>query len=484
MDRSPSHSKRLAGKKALVMGIGLHGGGVATAKWLAKEGARVIATDMRDASVLAPSLAALEGIDIGFVLGRHRKSDFAKTDIVVVNPGVPNESPYLAHARAKGRAIENDASLFFKNDAHRKIAVTGTRGKTTTTLFIAELLKGRYPEVRPSGNTPNNALLKEFERIRRKDVPVVAELSSWQLEHLSGTTGGPDIAVITNLYPDHLNRYGGIEAYASAKANIFRYQRSSDSLILNKDNPWTRYFLRQKPPSKVYLFSKRPLKTKEEGAFVSQGELVVMLDGRKRLVLPISRFVASHGTHNLENLMPAVLGATLLDPSVRIVERDILALPTPPMRQEVIHLDRRLLVINDSCATSPDGTIAAIERFSKEGELFLILGGTDKALDFSSLARTIAKGFDPEHIALLSGSATTRLLALLPRRFSSSVRDTLGECVTLSFDRASSSSARKRTILFSPGAASFEKFLHEFDRGKRFERLVRRAISRGRKRPR
>jgi UDP-N-acetylmuramoylalanine--D-glutamate ligase len=171
--------KPLSGVKALVMGLGLHGGGVATTKWLIAQGARVTVTDKRDANALASSIRALESLPVRFVLGRHDEKDFVSHDMVIVNPGVPKESPFLALAKASKKRLENDTSLFFRMNQEPKIAVTGTRGKTTTTLYIASLLRSVYPDARTSGNTPENALLKEFSRRRKKGTPIVSELSLW-----------------------------------------------------------------------------------------------------------------------------------------------------------------------------------------------------------------------------------------------------------------------------------------------------------------
>src|SRR3989338_2412796 len=206
----------LKGKKVLVLGLGLHGGGRAVVRWLVSRGAKVTATDLRDRVTLAPSLRALKGLSVRFVLGRHRMEDFRSHDVVVVGPGVPRESPYLLAAMRAGKTIENDASLFFRYLKNSAIAVTGTRGKTTTTLWVAELLRKKYPLVRQSG-TPENAELEELERINGKNVPAVVELSSWQLEYLPKSGKTPHIAAITNIYPEHLNQYRDIKQYPDAK---------------------------------------------------------------------------------------------------------------------------------------------------------------------------------------------------------------------------------------------------------------------------
>lgn len=482
--------KFFSGTKALVMGLGLHGGGVATTKWLAKHGATVTATDKRVKEVLAPSLKALKSTPVTFVLGEHRKEDFRENDLIVVNPGVPRESEYLAVAKKAGKRIENDASLFFRFTDNPVIAVTGTRGKTTTTLWIAELLKKKYPHVLPSGNTPENAFLKEFERlsacdnaqagVQGKDIPVVAEMSSWQLEYLPIAGRAPHVAVITNVYPDHLNRYKNIKEYASAKANIFHDQGEGDFLVLSYDNEWTEYFLAKHPKSIPFFVSKKALPKELNGLFVRGGNLVFRFDNIEQKFFSVERFIRERGMHNLENLLATMLAIKLFDPEVVITEKDALRLPTPRMRQEVVMEKGRLTVVNDSCATSPDGVEAVLARFAKEGSVILITGGTDKELEFASLAKKIKKYVPREQLILLEGSATKKLIAeLVDQKYFKGHAQEIHADLTSCLNAALASTKKlkgKITILFSPGAASFEKFLHEFDRGEKFNALIRKMI--------
>lgn len=495
MDSKKKTTNRIfRGTKVLVMGLGLHGGGGATVRWLWKHGATVTVTDTRDKGTLAPSLRALRGLPIRFVLGEHRVSDFLSHDVIVVNPGVPRESEYLNAARKAGKRIENVASLFFALVDNPVIGVTGTRGKTTTTLWIAELLRKKYPLIRQSG-TPENALLDEFERIQKKNVPAVVELSSWQLELLPQSGKAPHVAAITNIYPDHLNRYADIKAYADAKANIFLYQQERDVLVLNYDNHWHKYFVKKKPRSAPYFISRGILPKKLSGAYVKKDKLILRKNGKERALFSVMRFRKAYGEHNLENLLRAALMAKLFDPTVKIIERDVLKLPTPHMRQEITMKSGRLIVVNDSCATSPDGTIAALRRFArvpqgrtlriKKGSTLgrqklntiLIAGGTDKKLEFSGLAKEIKKYIPVERLILLQGSATKKLIHDLrfrnyesPTPFAS-----LEECVDKALNIAKTTK-RKMTILFSPGATSFEKYLHEFKRGEDFNRLVKKCV--------
>lgn len=488
-----------SGKKALVVVLGVHGGGVANAKWLRREGAQVVVTDERDPKTLRASLAQFtpdEKRAIRFVLGGQREKDFRAADIVVFGPGVHEGSRWRAFAAAAGKRIENDASLFLRYVHNPVVAVTGTRGKTTVTLWIAELLKRKYSSVRPSGNTPDNALLREIDRIAGKAVPAVCELSSWQLELAPAAERSAHIAVITNLFPDHLNTYRNIAHYADAKAGIFAHQREDDMLILNRDNKWWKHFVAKKPRGRLYFTSTKSLPRGVEGTFVRGGKAVLRKDGHERELFSVAKFAVERGEHNAMNLLQAALAALLLDPDLRISERDILKLPSAPMRQEVVAKKGRITVVNDSCATSPDGTIAAIRHFSSPpnrgrvgggtSKLILIAGGTNKELEFGELAKVIKRYIPPERLILLEGSATAKLIAQLKKRkyHTPEPKKTLNECVDAAFALARRSKG-KTTILFSPGAASFEKFLHEFDRGEQWNDGVRKAMNiRSRRRPR
>ncbi len=231
----------LQGKRVLVMGLGLQGSGMAAARYAAQQGAIVRVTDMKSPEVLAPSVQALAGLPIEFVLGTHRDEDFLWAEIVIRNPGVPLSSPYLQLARKHGASIEMEIGLFFLACPGRIIGITGTRGKTTTTTLIYNILRDSGVHTVLGGNVAGVETLSLLPQITPETV-VVLELSSWQLEGLAPHSISPAVAGMTNVYPDHLNTYDSMEDYAAAKANIFRYQHAGDIAVFNYDNPWTRRF--------------------------------------------------------------------------------------------------------------------------------------------------------------------------------------------------------------------------------------------------
>jgi len=451
------------------MGLGLLGGGVATTNWLVKQGAVVTVTDLKTKDELAPSIRKLKSGKIKFVLGKHKEEDFVKNDIVVVGPGVPRTSKFLKIAKKNKKLIEDESTLFFQSVLNPIIAVTGTRGKTTVVNWIAHLLSARYANIKPIGNNPENPYMKAIDGLN-KDCPAIVELPSWQLEILPNAKKGSFVAVITNIYPDHLNTYRDIESYVRAKANIFKYQTKKDFLILNRDNKWTNFFLAKKPKSNVLFFSKKILPKNNNGLFLRNNALFFKEGKTVKKIMETKAFVGGKGGHNLENLMASLLVVLVFEHGFKVTQAVLKNLPQVPFRQEVIFDDSKIKIINDSASTTPEAVIVAVNRFSKEGEVFLIAGGTDKNLDYGELARVIKKS-KLKKLVLLSGSATDKLLSGFGRvRYKEfELFDSLEDCVKIAF---SSSHRDKKIIIFSPGASSFEKFKNEFDRGRQFNQLV------------
>jgi UDP-N-acetylmuramoylalanine--D-glutamate ligase len=466
----------LKNKKVLLVGLGQLGGGIAAATFLVGEGAILTVTDAKSEKDLARSVRQLSGLPIVFHLGKHDEKDFLRSDIIVFNPAVSVLSPWARFVQKHHLAFYNDYTLFCNLLIERKtmpaagfVGVTGTRGKTTVTTWIAHFAQ---PAV-VGGNMPTAGLLKIFPRVKRNK-NLVLELSSYQLEYADTQTLWPHVAVITNISPDHLNRYGDMKTYMTIKAKIFAGQTKNDFLILNACDSWTPFFLKQKPKGAVYYFSSSPLVKKQNGVCVRGNSVWFFENGHGEKICAVP---AGFSRHQKENLCAAMLAARLYGvPWGKIIAR-IPTLPSVPFRQEVIFDNGKLLIVNDSASTSPEGTIAAIERFSRQRQpFFLLCGGTDKQLDFAPLARVIKKNLLPDRVLFLEGSATVKLMHVLRRARYFSKK---APRVYTSLDEMMRSlqSVRNGSIVFSPGAASFEKFQNEFDRGKRFTRLARRYLA-------
>jgi len=215
---------KLKNKQVLVMGLGLHGGGVGVTKYLVQKGAKVTITDLKNKKDLAVSLKKLAGLPIRYTLGQHRFADFKNTDLIIKNPGVANDSPYLALANKRAIPVLMDINLFWQDCSRQKIiGITGTKGKTTTAHLIERIIRQAGLKTVLAGNLGVSFL----EILPKIDLNtwVILELSSWQLEGLGQEGSCPHISVITNIFPDHLNRYQNMAAYVAAKKIIFVNQK-------------------------------------------------------------------------------------------------------------------------------------------------------------------------------------------------------------------------------------------------------------------
>ncbi len=451
----------LRGRRVTVMGLGLHGGGIATARFLAGRGARVTVTDLRPRELLQPSLEQLAGLDLSYALGGHPEALFTDTDLVVKNPAVPEGSPLLRRARESGVPVESDISLFLGQCDNPVLAVTGSKGKSTTASALHAALLARFPGARLGGNITVSPLT--FLPDLAPGDPVVLELSSWQLADLRGReVFRPRVSLITNLLPDHQDRYDGMERYVADKMVIFESQGEGDFALFNRDDPLQAGFGGQ-TRARAYWFSARPLEGGLEGAWLAGETGRLRLGGRTGMLLGE---VLLTGGHNRLNLLAAGLAGALFGLEAEEVRAALARFGGLPHRLELVREKDGVRLYNDSAATMPHATAAALR--SLPPPVVLITGGTDKALDFAPLAGPLRL---PSAIWLLAGSATEKIRALLDRERIAyhGPFESLEEIVR----QAVAGSAPGTSVLFSPASASFEKFRNEFDRGDRFREMAR-----------
>jgi UDP-N-acetylmuramoylalanine--D-glutamate ligase len=447
----------LRGKRVLVMGLGLQGSGMAAARYAAQQGAVVRVTDMKAPEILAPSVRALAGLPIEFVLGEHRNEDFLWAEIVIRNPGILLTSPYLRLAREHGASIEMEIALFFLACPGRIIGVTGTRGKTTTASLIYKILQeGGAPTVL-GGNVAGVETLSLLPQITPETL-VVLELSSWQLEGLAPHALSPAVAVMTNVYPDHLNTYTSMEDYAEAKANIFRHQHAGDLAIFNYDNSWTRHF-GEEAPGRVWFTSI------ERGGSFKRGSTTISPF--------IFRETSLVGKHNLENVLLATTTARLLGVSDEIIATAVRGFHGVAHRLEEVAVINGVRYINDSASTTPVAGRVGVEAF--EGPIILVAGGNTKHLPLEDWPATIVRRC--RAVVLLAGTGTKELLPALDeevvKQGVSNPVHGIFDNFTRALDTAVSLTRPGDVLLFSPGFTSFGMFLNEFDRGDQFVAYVR-----------
>jgi UDP-N-acetylmuramoylalanine--D-glutamate ligase len=446
----------LQDKRVLVMGLGLQGSGMASARYAAQQGAIVRVTDMKSPDILAPSVQALAGLPIEFILGQHRYEDFQWADIVIRNPGVPANSPYLQEARTHGAQIEMEIGLFFLACPGKIIGITGTRGKTTTSSLLYEILRASGQETMLGGNVAGVETLSLLPQIRPETL-VVLELSSWQLEGLEPHKISPQVAVMTNIYPDHLNTYAGMEEYAQAKTQIFRHQHANDLAIFNYDNAWTRRFGAEAISQTWYTSLQRG------GSFARDSEQLRPFTFRTTPLV---------GQHNLENILVATTTAQLLGIPDTIIERTVQRFHGIAHRLQEVRLHNGVRFINDSSSTTPVAGQVALEAFDQP--IVLIAGGNTKHLPLERWPQRIVER--SRDVLLFSGSGTNELLPAIEAEAQRQDKESPVRGVYDTFRKAMDDAlALTRPgdiLLFSPGFTSFGMFLNEFDRGNQFVEYV------------
>ncbi len=481
-------------KKVVVMGLGLHGGGLPVAKWFFSQGAEVIVTDLKSRQELLPTIEKLDAfcrsyrlkhsekkfISIEYVLEGHRESDFRSAHIVVQNPAVPRSSLYLAIAQECNIPIENETSLFFLlTPTIPKIGVTGTRGKSTTTSLLFEMIRKIHPKAQqtsvalPDGSKGGFEVLDALidASVRESAVPpAVMELSSWQLEGLTTHALSPSIAVMTNISADHLNRYRDMEEYIDAKKTVYRFQKKGDSAIFNYDNALTRRCGEEYNNGTRYWFSVNSSEI-ERGTYVRNG-VVMMRDGNgEHALFPISDIIPI-GEHMIENMLAASCAAWVFGVKAEYIRDAVRTFRGIASRLEYIGEVKGRHCYNDTAATSPEGTVAALRALQSvpHEAIILLAGGSDKGLDFSSLASLI--GETVSNCILFAGTATPHIVAALTERHapcSIEYANSMQEAV----QKAWHHSQEGDILLLSPACASFGLFINEFDRGKQFEECIK-----------
>jgi len=474
--------------KVLIMGLGLHGGGLESARFLLRHGAELTVTDLRDEQTLAPSIERLEAacrgdsrqVSIRYVLGKHDIDDFKKADMVIKNPGVRPDSPFLQAARH----IETDISLFLAAIAAigdvRLTAVTGSKGKSSAASALHWVLAHSAGTGKAYlGGNITVSPLAFLDDLRSGD-DVTLELSSWQLGDLKGHMADshnadgvallkPKAAVLTAIMPDHLDRYGTMEAYVADKRVIYQGQDSSDFTVA-QDDEWGRSFLAESRATPL-VYSGAPLPQAVSGGWIegTNGPGLARLHDEVVELVPAQPLVP--GRHQKQNLLAAGLALLGLGLPPQIIREGLGTFPGIEHRLERFHEAGGVAFYNDSAATIPEAAAAALEALGDTNSgLILVTGGTDKNLDFSPLAQAVQQAQGLKAVILLAGTGSDKLRALLTDAGIAPLGpfNQLDAAVAAALEAA----APGDRVLLSPGCASFGMFLNEFDRGRKWKEAV------------
>lgn len=424
----------------LIFGLGLNEGGVGAAKFFVQTGDQVKVTDLKTKEFLQPSLDQLKNFpEITYTLGKHKYEDVDWADLIIKNPAVKPGNPYIEYALKNNKSVESDMGIFLQSVSPSQIiGVTGTKGKSTTSSLIYEVLKAAGKNVVFAGNIGKSVL--ETIPIVDKNTLIVLEISSFQLEAFDAHQVSPKWAVITNITPDHLNYYKSIEDYIQAKRVIGKYQIKEDFLFLRKDDSITTKpdFL-ERFKGQIIYYSKDDLPT----------------DFHPQLL----------GRHNLDNIAAVYNLGKVFDINSDLLLKTLAEFKGIPFRMELIKECNGVKIYNDTAATSPESGIQAIKTFPG---CILICGGMNKKMDYKKYAEQIAKNV--KKVFFLEGDSTEEIQKLL-----SDTSETYNDLEKLLID------VRKivksgDTILFSPAATSFNLFQNEFDRGRKFNQAVERIF--------
>jgi UDP-N-acetylmuramoylalanine--D-glutamate ligase len=429
------------GKKITIMGLGLLGRGLGYTKFLAESGAVLTVTDLKSKEQLSRSLKALSKYkNIKFVLGEHRLEDFKDKDMIIKSAGVPLDSIYIKEAKKNRIPIEMDVSLFVKIAPKMKIiGVTGTRGKSMTTMIIHHILKENEKflgvKVYLGGNVRGIATLPLVKKVKENDI-LVCELDSWQLQGFGDSKISPNISVFTTFMPDHMNYYkGDVKKYFDDKSNIFKYQKKEDVLIIR---PGMKKLIPSNFKSKLLIAKPNS---------VSDYDFVVL------------------GSHQRENMSAAVEVARELGISERDIKKAVKSFKGVEGRFQYVKSVKGVSIYNDNNSTTPEATVAGIESLKES--IVLIAGGADKNLDLKNLVGVINQKC--KSIVLLPGTGTTRLLKDFEIKIPVYQAKDLKDAVSLGMKSAK----RGNTLLFSPAFTSFGMFVNEYDRNDKFMKIIK-----------
>ncbi len=442
-------------KKVTIMGLGLLGRGVGDALFLAECGVKLTVTDSKTKEHLKESLKKLKRFkDIKYVLGKHRLGDFKNTDMVLKAAGVSLDSPFIKEARKNRIPVEMDVSLFAKLAPKVMIiGITGTRGKSMTTALIYEILKNnekflknpstmlgtKKPKVFLGGNMRGIATLPLLRKVKDGDI-LVCELDSWQLQGFGEAKISPHISVFTSFMLDHMNYYGGdIKKYFTDKANIFKYQKKDDVLII-----------------RPHL--KKLIKKTKGKLVVAKIEDIIKYE----FVVP--------GVHQRENLACAVAVARQLNIPEARIKATVKKFKGLEGRLQYLKTEKGVKIYNDNNATTPEATMSGIRALTEEGKdgnIVLISGGADKGLNldlYVNVVNTFCKA-----IVLIPGNGTN----ILMKNYKFKIPNEIGKNLKNAVEKALKYTKKGDIILFSPAFASFGMFSNEYERGDEFMKIIK-----------
>jgi len=452
------------GKRVLVVGFGMSG--VAVSKYMAKQGAKVTVTDMKQRNELTESINAVGDLKIEFDLGKHNPKLFEATDLVVVSPGVPLNQKVFEEVKTRNIPITSEVELAVGSMKEPMIAITGTNGKTTTTILVSEMFKADGKSVFTGGNIGNPLLNHILDG--QVGNAVIAEVSSFQLDLMERFT--PAVSVVTNVEEDHLDRYSSFDNYVASKKRMVTMADRNSYVVLNYDDPIVSGYSTDCPGKVMWFTTLDPIDV--GGEFAEKFWGVYLTKNQKQVIAKISGKDETYdltefrllGLHNKENLMAAICAARCLGVSPAAIQKVIKEFKGVEHRLEFVRKKDGVYFFNDSKATNVMSVQRSLASFNHR-PVILIAGGKDKDAHFEPLGPLVRQKCK---MLILVGEAKEKINRALGDFADTILVGTFEEAVLLAFQKSRSGDI----ILLSPGCASFDMFRNFEERGEYFKKLV------------
>ncbi|HEV2421322.1 MAG TPA: UDP-N-acetylmuramoyl-L-alanine--D-glutamate ligase [Candidatus Acidoferrales bacterium] len=447
----------LEGKRVLV--VGLARTGVVVSLFCAAYGARVTGIDEKPEAALASTAERLRAAGVTLEFTTARPELFVNQDLVIVSPGVPAKLPGLEMARNRGVSVWSEIELAWRLLRGKLVAITGSNGKTTTTALVGHILQSAKIPALIGGNI-GTPLLSRVEASSDSTV-TVAEVSSFQLETIEAFR--PDVGVLLNLTPDHIDRHGSFEEYARAKQRMFQNMIDRDAAVLNADD----LEVAQRGPlhGQRFWFSRH--KRLAAGTFLRGDQILFRREGSESVLMRRSD-LPLRGEHNLENVLAASTAAILAGAPVDSIEAAVRSFPGVEHRLEFVADIGGVHFYNDSKATNVDATLKAVDAFG--GGLLVILGGKDKGSPYAPLREPLRQ---KAKLVLLIGAAADKIATELDGAVEMQQAGTLERAVSTAWEHA----APGDTVLLAPACSSFDQYENFEQRGREFKELVARLAA-------
>ena len=448
------------GKRVVILGGARQG--QAAARWLILHGAIVTVNDRRSAEEMATARIALVDTPVTWVFGSHPVEILDNADVLCISGGIPLDNPIVIEAMKRGIPVTNDTQIFLEVAPCRTVGITGSAGKTTTTALLGQMSRNAIGDRTFIGGNIGDPLLNYVDKMDSNDLAIL-EISSFQLEQM---TISPNVAAILNITPNHLDRHGTMEAYTASKRRILEFQRKEDIAILNRTDAGS-WKLHENILGRLISFGSDTLQGKQEGTFLENG-ILYLRQNEKNIPLMQRDQIQLRGWHNVINILAAIAigyAAGLSTDGMISAAKEFRGVAH---RLEFVREWKGVQWYNDSIATAPERTMAAIQSFSEP--IVLLLGGRDKNLPWEELARLVRQRV--EHVVLF-GEAAGKINAAL-NQATGSFPLTLTTCKDLeeAIRAANKVATPGSIVLLSPGGTSFDQFTDFEERGKAYQKWV------------